>query len=138
MEAVNAWNQKVIEEFRANSGKCGGPFEGAPMLLLHTTGTKTGIERINPLVYLPDNDNFVVFASFGGAPQNPAWFNNLVAQPKVTIEHGTETIDVKASITAGEERARFWNAQKAAMPQFAEYEANTTREIPVIVLERSR
>ncbi len=138
MEAVNAWNQKVIEEFRANSGKCGGPFEGAPMLLLHTTGTKTGIERINPLVYLPDNDNFVVFASFGGAPQNPACFNNLVSQPKVTIEHGTETIDVKASITAGEERARFWNAQKAAMPQLAEYEANTTREIPVIVLERSR
>ena len=136
MEDVNAWNRKIIEEFRANSGKCGGPFEGAPMLLLHTTGAKTGIERVNPLVYRPDGDNFVVFASFAGAPENPAWFNNLVAHPEVTIEHGTETIAVTARVTTGEERARLWSAQKAASPQFAEYEAATTREIPVVVLER--
>lgn len=136
MDDVNAWNKQIIEEFRANGGKCGGQFEGAPMLLLHTIGSKTGNERVNPLVYQPDGDKFVIFASFAGAPKNPAWFNNLVAQPEVTVEHGTDSLKMRARVTSGEERNTYWSAQKAAVPQFADYEAATSREIPVIVLER--
>lgn len=136
MDDPNAWNKQIIEEFRANGGKCGGPFEGAPMLLLHTIGKRSGTERINPLVYQPDGDKFVIFASFAGAPKDPDWFNNLVASPETTIEHGTETLAVRARVTADGERDGYWSAQKAAAPQFAEYEAATTREIPVVVLER--
>jgi deazaflavin-dependent oxidoreductase (nitroreductase family) len=133
---VNDWNARIIEEFRANDGRVGGPFEGAPMLLLHTTGARSGAERVNPMVYQPlDAGAMAVFASKAGAPTNPDWFHNLVAHPEVTVEVGTETRSYRARVTEGEERERIWSRQKAASPGFAEYEAKTTRQIPVVVLD---
>ncbi|MDY7104853.1 MAG: nitroreductase family deazaflavin-dependent oxidoreductase [Actinomycetota bacterium] len=133
---MDDFNAKIIEEFRANDGKVGGPFEGAPMLILHTTGAKSGAERLNPLVYQPlDDGRQAIFASAAGAPKHPAWFHNLVAGPDVTIEVGAETVPVRARVTEGDEREQIWSRQKAAAEAFAEYEAKTTREIPVIVLE---
>jgi deazaflavin-dependent oxidoreductase (nitroreductase family) len=137
MADANDWNTRIIDEFRSNAGKVGGPFEGAPMLLLHHTGAKTGTERVNPLVYLPDGDQFVIFASKGGAPTNPDWYHNLLAHPETTVEVGTDTIPVKAREATGEERDRLWEAIKAARPGFADYEQKTTRRIPAIVLERT-
>ena len=133
----NDWNAKIIEEFRSSGGKVGGDFEGAPLLLLHTTGAKSGKERVNPMMYLPDDGRLVVFASKAGAPTNPDWYHNLVANPKASVEVGTDTIDVNARVATGEERERLWSRQKELYPGFAEYEAKTTREIPVIVLERA-
>ena len=146
---INDFNQKIIDEFRANDGKVGGPFEGAPLLLLHTTGAKTGKQRIAPLAYGRDGDHVVVFGSkaedgdhvvvFGskaGAPTHPDWYHNLVANPRVTVEIGTEQYDADARITEGEERERIWEKQKRDIPNFNEYEKLTDREIPVIVLER--
>jgi deazaflavin-dependent oxidoreductase (nitroreductase family) len=133
---ANDWNDKIIAEFRANEGKVGGPFEGAPMVILTSTGAKTGKPHTNPLMYLPDGDRVVVFASMGGAPDNPQWFNNLVANPDATAEVGTEKFKVRAVVTEGEERDRLFEEQKKRYPQFAEYEANTTRTIPVVALER--
>src|SRR5689334_12405257 len=130
------WNAKIIEEFRANGGKVGGQFEGAPLLLLHSTGAKSGQERVNPMMYLPDDGRLVVFASKGGHPTNPDWYHNLVANPEASVEVGDERIDVKARVASGDERERLWTRQKELYPGFAEYERNTTREIPVIVLER--
>jgi len=127
-------NARIIEEFRANDGRVGGPFEGTPLLLLHHTGAKSGATRINPLAYLADDGRYVVFASRGGAPTNPAWYHNLTAHPDVTIEVGRETIDVVASEVAGEERERLYSAQAERIPQFAEYQKRTQRLIPVIVL----
>jgi deazaflavin-dependent oxidoreductase (nitroreductase family) len=134
---VKDWNSKIIEEFRANEGKVGGGFEGAPMLLLHSTGAKSGQERVNPMVYQDVAGNFAVFASKGGAPTNPDWFHNLVANPDATIEVGGETIDVRARVAEGDERERIWSAQKQRMPGFAEYEKKTDRQIPVVILERA-
>ncbi|MGH2556834.1 MAG: nitroreductase family deazaflavin-dependent oxidoreductase [Actinomycetota bacterium] len=131
------WNDGIIEEFRANEGRVGGPFEGVPILLLHHTGAKTGTVRVNPLAYQPDGDRFVVFASKGGAPTNPDWYHNLRANPEATIEVGTETIPVRARVADAEERDRLWTRQKERMPAFASYERKTPRQIPVIVLERS-
>jgi deazaflavin-dependent oxidoreductase (nitroreductase family) len=131
------FNQKIIEEFRANTGNVGGPFEGATLLLLHTTGAKTGRPRVNPVAYQPVGDNFAVFGSKGGAPTNPDWYHNLLANPNTTVEVGTDTIPVKARVTGGEERDRLWEKQKRIMPGFADYETNTSRRIPVIVLERT-
>ncbi len=132
------FNAQVIDEFRANEGKVGGPFEGAPMILLHHTGAKSGTERVTPLVYQPRGaDSWVIFASYAGAPTNPAWFANLVANPATTVEVGTETIPVVARVAEGGERTTLWEAQKQAMPGFADYEAKTTREIPVVVLDRA-
>ncbi|HEY4032796.1 MAG TPA: nitroreductase family deazaflavin-dependent oxidoreductase [Ktedonobacteraceae bacterium] len=132
----NNWNRQIIEEFRANKGKVGGPFEGAPMLLLTTTGAKSGKWHTTPLVYLPDNDRFIIFASKAGAPTNPDWYHNLVAHPQVTIEVGTETLDVKAVVVNSEERDRLFNKQAEISPGFADYQAKTTRQIPVIALQR--
>lgn len=133
---ANDWNDKIIAEFRANEGKVGGPFEGAPMVILTSTGAKTGKPHTNPLMYLPDGNRVVVFASMGGAPDNPQWFNNLVANPDATAEVGTEQFKVRAVVTQGEERDRLFEEQKKRYPQFAEYETKTTRKIPVVALER--
>ncbi len=129
-------NRLVIEEFRANAGKVGGPFDGAPMLLLSTTGAKTGTSYTTPLLYLPDGDRFVIFASKGGAPASPHWFHNLVANPDVTIEVGSETIAVTAAVTTGEERDRLFSTQEKHFPQFTEYQEKTSRTIPVVALEK--
>jgi deazaflavin-dependent oxidoreductase (nitroreductase family) len=131
------WNQNIIDEFRANDGSVGGPFEGHRLVLLHHRGAKSGIERVNPTaVQILDDDHWAVFASKSGAPTNPAWFYNLKANPDAEIELGTERIPVRARVATGEERERIWSKQKQLMPGFAAYEKKTTREIPVIVLER--
>jgi deazaflavin-dependent oxidoreductase (nitroreductase family) len=135
MAEVNDWNTQIIEEFRANGGKVGGPFEGAPLLLLHTTGAKTGQARINPVMYQADGDNLVVFASKAGAPTSPDWYHNLVANPRASIEVGDKTLKVVARVVDGETRERLWSTQKERYPGFAEYEAKTDRQIPVVVLE---
>jgi deazaflavin-dependent oxidoreductase (nitroreductase family) len=131
----NGWNRDVIEEFRANEGRVGGRFEGAPMVLLHTTGARTGQERVNPLMYLPDGGRVVVFASKGGAPENPDWYYNLVANPDVTIELGSETRPATARVAGPDERDTLYAEQARRYPQFAEYQKLTTRKIPVVVLE---
>ncbi len=135
MSDVNEWNTGIIEEFRANGGKVGGQFEGAPLLLLHSTGAKSGRERVNPMMYLPDGDNLVVFASKAGAPTSPDWYHNLVANPQATIEVGDRNIAVVARVAEGETRERLWSRQKELYPGFADYEAKTPRQIPVILLE---
>jgi deazaflavin-dependent oxidoreductase (nitroreductase family) len=132
----NAFNRGVIEEFRANGGKVGGPFEGAPMILVTHTGAKSGTQYTSPLVYSLDGDNPVIIASKGGAPDDPQWFRNLVANPDVTVEIGSKRFAGRARVTEGEERDRLYAAQAALMPNFAEYAANTTRVIPVVVIER--
>ncbi|MEV0568337.1 nitroreductase family deazaflavin-dependent oxidoreductase [Dactylosporangium sp. NPDC050588] len=132
---MSDWNDKIIEEFRANGGKVGGNFEGAPLLLLHTVGARSGQERVHPMMYQKVDGGYAVFASYAGAPTNPAWFHNLVAQPRVTAEIGTGTQELVARVADGEERERIWSAQKAAYPGFADYEQKTTRQIPVVVLE---
>jgi deazaflavin-dependent oxidoreductase (nitroreductase family) len=134
---MSDWNTRVIEEFRANAGKVGGNFEGAPMLILHTTGAKTGRERVNPLVYQAVGDDLAIFASKGGAPDNPDWFHNIVAHPDVTVEIGADTVPMRARVAGSDEREPIWSRQKRLMPGFADYEANTSRQIPVVVLERT-
>jgi len=133
---MNEFNQGVIEEFRANDGKVGGPFEGAPMILVHHTGAKSGTERVTPLVFQADGDNWVIFASKAGAPSHPAWYHNLVANPDTTIEVGAETIEVTSTEVTGDERTPLCETQKTNAPQFAEYEAKTDRTIPVLVFSR--
>lgn len=136
MTTTNNFNERIIEEFRTNQGIVGGPFAGAPMLLLATTGAKSGQPRTNPLVYLPDGDRFIIFASKGGAPNNPAWYHNLVAHPETTIEVGAETIPVTAAVISGEERDRLYATQASLRPAFADYQEKTARRIPVIALNR--
>jgi deazaflavin-dependent oxidoreductase (nitroreductase family) len=131
------WNAKVIAEFRANGGKVGGNFQGAPLLLLHTTGAKTGAERVHPMMYLPVGNELAVFASKAGAPSNPAWFTNLVADPDVTVEVGSETYAATARVTTGEERDRLYAQQASLYPGFAEYQEKTDRIIPVVVLHKA-
>jgi deazaflavin-dependent oxidoreductase (nitroreductase family) len=131
-----AFNQNLIDEFRANGGKVTGMFAGAPLILLTTTGAKTGQPRTSPLVYTTDNGRMVVIASKGGAPTNPDWYHNLRANPGVTVEVGTERFPARATIPEGAERARLFDQMAAQMPNFAEYQRNTTRQLPVIVLER--
>jgi deazaflavin-dependent oxidoreductase (nitroreductase family) len=128
------FNAQIIEEFHAHGGRVGGMFEGAPLLLLHHVGAKSGRRRINPLAYQVDGERYVVFASKAGAPTNPDWFHNLKAQPDVTIEIGTDTIAAVASEATGEERERLYSAQAERSPQFADYQKQTERVIPVIVL----
>jgi deazaflavin-dependent oxidoreductase (nitroreductase family) len=135
--SVNDWNQQIIDEFRANGGKVGGPFEGMTLVLLHTRGAKSGQERINPLASREDGGNLVVFASKAGAPTNPDWFHNVLAHPDVEVEVGTDRYAARARVAEGEERDRIWALQKAEYPGFAEYEAKTTRQIPVVVLEKT-
>jgi deazaflavin-dependent oxidoreductase (nitroreductase family) len=136
MSDPNDMNAKVIKEFRANAGVVGGYFEGKPVLLLHHTGAKSGTVRVSPLMFNVDEDNFVIFASKGGAPTHPDWYRNVLANPNAQIEVGTDTLDVAVREAKGDERTRLWDRQKAEYPQFADYEAGTEREIPVLVLER--
>jgi deazaflavin-dependent oxidoreductase (nitroreductase family) len=128
------FNAQIIEEFRANEGRVGGMFEGAPMLLLHHIGAKSGTHRVNPLVYQADDGRYVIFASKGGAPTDPDWFHNLMANPDTSIEVGAEHLDVRAEQATGEERDRLFTTQKERAPQFAEYEQKTDRTIPVVIL----
>jgi deazaflavin-dependent oxidoreductase (nitroreductase family) len=138
MTSVNEFNRNLIDEFRAHDGKVTGVFDGAPLLLLTTTGAKSGNQHTTPLVYQKDGDRIVVFGSKGGAPKHPAWFHNLVANPHVTVEvPGGETFAARAVVTDGTERGRLFAAQKEAMPAFAEYETKTDRQIPAIALERA-
>jgi len=138
MAAANDFNQSIIDEFRANDGVVGGGFAGAPLVLLHTTGAKSGEERLHPVVSLGTADGkLYVFASFAGGPRNPDWYHNLIANPKVRVEKGRETFDATATPVTGEERDRIYAEQVAVMPTFADYAAQTTRTIPVVELTRS-
>jgi len=132
--SMNDWNAQVIEEFRANNGVLGGPFAGATVL--HTNGAKSGLPRINPVMYLPKESAMYVFASKGGAPSNPDWYYNLRANPHVIVEVGGETFEAVATPVEGEARDRIYAEQAELRPQFAEYESNTTRVIPVVELVR--
>jgi deazaflavin-dependent oxidoreductase (nitroreductase family) len=134
----NDWNRQTIEAFRANGGKVGGVWEGRPLLLLTTTGAKSGQHRTNPVMYLGDGDRLFVFASKRGAPTNPDWYHNLLAHPDVTVEVGKETYDAVATPVTGEERDRIYAHWSEMYPQFAEYQRSTTRKIPVIALERRK
>lgn len=136
MSELNDFNQQVIKEFRANQGKVGGQMANMPMLLLTTTGAKSGRTITKPLVYTKDGDRIVIIASFAGGPKNPPWYHNLVANPEATVEVGTERFRVKATVTSGEERQRLYNHQAEQMPIFVEYQQKTTRQIPVFVLTR--
>ncbi len=136
MTDQKAYNRQLIEEFRANRNKAGGPFEGRPLLLLTTTGAKSGERRTTPMMYIRDSDQLLVIASNAGAPKHPDWYHNLVAHPQVTVEVATETFDATARVTEGEERQRLWNRIVELHPFFAEHQAKVTRQIPVIVLSR--
>lgn len=130
-------HDRVVDEFRTNEGKVGGPFDGSPLLVLTTTGARSGIERVNPLMYTTDGDDLVVLASTAGRPKNPAWYHNLLANPRATVELGTEKFGVTARVARGEERDRLFQAQADLYPRFAEYQQKTTRRIPVVVLHRA-
>ena len=138
MNNPNDWNQVIINEFRANSGRVGGRFAGRTLLLLHTVGAKSGQERINPVAYVTVGDRFVIIASKGGAPTHPDWYYNILAHPLVTVEVGTEKFQVQAVIASEPERTRLYNQMVEMMPGFAEYQQKTTRIIPVIVLTRTK
>jgi len=131
---TNDRNQRIIEEFRANEGKVGGRFEGKTLLLLHTTGAKSGKERVNPVAYVQEDGKYVVIASKGGAPTNPDWYYNILAHPHVTVEVGTETFPVKARVAEEPERTRLYNKMVEMMPGFDDYRRRTERKIPVIEL----
>lgn len=155
---INTWNERIIAEFRANSGyvrwsseddlAAGRPVpprlpdfrqsQGVPLVLVHHTGAKTGNERINPMMYQPVGTSFAVFATYGGSSHHPAWYRNLMAQPCSTVEVGREIIPVLARRAGGRERARIWESQVSLMPVFAEFEAAAGRQIPVVVLDRRR
>lgn len=131
------WNSQVIEEFRANEGRVGGQFAGAPMILLHHIGARTGTERVNPLVYFPDGDRMVIMASKGGAPTNPDWYHNLKANPRITVEVGTETFTVDVTEVTGPEREALWTRVVEVMPGFADYQRGIDRTIPLLALTRA-
>jgi deazaflavin-dependent oxidoreductase (nitroreductase family) len=131
---VQALNARVIAEFRANRGQVGGDFAGAPLLLLHTVGARTGKPRVSPTMYLPDDGRYLIFATNGGADDHPAWYRNLMAQPAAQIEVGDRVIGVHATELQGRERDDKYAEQARRYPGFAAYEQNTTRTIPVIAL----
>lgn len=131
---MSDFNTKIIEEFRANDGKVGGYFENTPLLLLHTTGAKSGKERVNPVAYFENNGSYVVIASKGGAPDNPDWYHNILANPEVSVEVGTEQFEATASVTSEPERTELYAQMAEINPGFKEYEENTSRSIPVITL----
>ena len=134
---MNDFNQQIIADFRANDGVVGPPFEGAPLLLLHTTGARSGQDRIAPLVYLAEGDRIFIFGSKGGAPTHPDWYHNLVANPPVSVELGAETFAADASIVTGAERDRIYAEQKSIFDNFREYEESAgDRVIPVVELTR--
>jgi deazaflavin-dependent oxidoreductase (nitroreductase family) len=130
------WNTQIIEEFRANEGKVGGPFEGAPLLLLVTTGRKSGRTHVSPMMYLPEGDVMYVFASKAGAPTHPDWYHNLMAAPTSMVEVGTDRFEVTAQELTGAARDEVYARQAAMYPGFADYEAQTARTIPVVALRR--
>ena len=134
--AMDEFNQNVIREFRANQGRVGGAMERMPILLLTMIGAKTGRTLIRPLCYSRDGDRFVIIASYGGAPHNPPWYHNLVANPVVTVEVGTEKFKARAAQIAGRERQRLFDAQASLMPFFNDYQKKTKRQIPVLTLTR--
>ncbi len=137
MNAFNDFNRRLSEEFRANGGKIkSGQFANMPLLLLNTIGAKSKQPRTNPLAYAKDGDNYLIIASKGGAPTNPDWYYNVVANPNVTVEVGSERFQAQAIVPEGEERDRLFNQVATQMPNFAEYQRNTTRRIPVVVLKR--
>ena len=137
MTGPSDFNGKIIEEFRTNAGKVGGPFAGADILLLHHTGARTGTERVSPLAFQRVGESFAVFASKAGATDNPAWYHNLIAHPDASVEVGTETFPVKARVAEPAERDVIWGRQKERAPHFAQYEEKAApRKIPVIVLDR--
>jgi deazaflavin-dependent oxidoreductase (nitroreductase family) len=125
---------RVVAEFRANGGKVGGFHTGMPLLLLTTTGARTGQRRATPLTYLPDGDRYVVAAANGGAPSNPAWYHNVVANPRVTVEAGAETFAAVVTIAVGPERAVLYQRCVAAYPQLADYQAMRAREVPIVLI----
>jgi deazaflavin-dependent oxidoreductase (nitroreductase family) len=137
---MSDWNDKIIEEFRANAGKVGGNFEGAPLLLLHSTGAKSGLTRVSPMMYQAVDGGWAVFASYAGLDVHPAWYHNLKANPEAMIEIGTESgtelLEVSARELAPDERAPVWEEQKRRYPGFAGYEKKTARVIPVMLLTR--
>jgi deazaflavin-dependent oxidoreductase (nitroreductase family) len=128
-------NQRVIQEFRANKGKVGGPFEQIPLLLLTTIGARSSQPHTTPVGYLPDNNRLIIFATNGGQPSHPSWYHNLVAHPHVRIEVRAETLDRTAVVLTGTERDQLWAKQVGYAPVFAEYADKTIRTIPVIALE---
>ena len=136
MSSPDDFNQQTIAEFRANHGQLGGGFAGAPMLLLHTVGARSGQPRVNPVMYLADGDRYLVFASKGGSDHNPDWYWNLRANPDATIEVGDDTVAVHATELTGTERDEKYRIQAERYPGFAEYERKTTRVIPVVALTR--
>lgn len=135
--AMNEWNQKVIEEFRSNAGIVGGQFAGAPMILVTHTGAKSGTSYTTPLVYLADGENQIIFASKAGADTDPHWYLNMKANPGVSVEVGAEKFAATAVEVTGAERDAIFANQAAKMPNFAEYAAKTSRVIPVIRLQRA-
>jgi deazaflavin-dependent oxidoreductase (nitroreductase family) len=136
MAELNDWNQQIIDEFRANEGRVGGNFEGAPLLLLHHRGRKSGTERVSPMMYQPVGDDLAVFASKAGADTHPDWYLNLLAHPDVEVEVGTDKVAVRARDLPADERDPIWEKQKQDYPGFAGYESKTSRTIPVVLLER--
>ncbi|ORA08470.1 nitroreductase family deazaflavin-dependent oxidoreductase [Mycobacterium arosiense] len=136
-ETVNAFNKSIIDEFRANDGKVGGQFEGANLLLLHTTGAKSGQPRVSPLAYFDIDGKLVIIGSFAGAPKDPAWAHNLRAKPQARVEIGTDAFDVAARELPADERAALFDKITAVAPGFAEYQAKTTRVIPLFELDRT-
>ena len=133
---MSDWNQQIIAEFRANEGKVGGMFANNTLLLLHTTGAKTGKERVNPLVTIEDGDRLIVAASKGGAPTNPDWYYNIVANPQVSVEYGPEQFQAQATITSEPERTELYDKLASKFAGFAEYKTKTTRVIPIVTLSR--
>ncbi len=134
---MSDWNHGIIGEFRANKGKVGGYFEGASILLLHTKGAKSGAERVSPVMYFMDGDQYVVIASAGGAPTHPDWYYNLLAHPEASIEVGTDRFDVTASQTSEPERTRLYEIMESRWHSFTEYKTKTSRVIPVFKLTRT-
>ncbi len=136
MSDVNEWNKTIIEEFRTNNGKVGGPFANMTLLLLHTTGAKSGLPRVNPLAYMADGDRYIVIASKAGAPTHPAWYHNLVANPEVQVEVGTEHFAARATVAVEPERTQLYAKVAAQYTGFADYQRKATRVIPVVILTR--
>jgi deazaflavin-dependent oxidoreductase (nitroreductase family) len=135
-ETMSDWNKRIIEEFRANQGKVGGNFQNMTLLLLHTRGAKSGLSRVNPAAYTEDGDRLVIIASKGGADTHPDWYYNVVANPNVTVEVGTEKYNAVATVEQEPERTRLYDQMAAQYPGFEEYRQNTSRIIPVITLKR--
>lgn len=132
----NEMNKNVVAEFRDNGGKVGGIFAGTPLVLVHHVGARSGVKRITPLAYFAEDGRIFVFATKGGADDNPAWYHNLLANPRATVELGTETLEVVALPLSGAERDEYFAKQVAVAPQFAEYQRMVTRVIPVVELRR--